>query len=76
MGLDRSLRKPSDYIVEREYQVTIGTYSTAGKRICSSEYEDASADSPVSPGPEWKLIGTAAADGLLFWTWVRPKEGA
>lgn len=63
--------------VDMEYKTTIGTYRRGQWHHdpCSSEggyLSAAEADSPVPPlGDGWSLHFTTAADGLLFWTWVR-----
>lgn len=54
-----------------EHKTTIGTYETSGHRIGESEPHGESADDPDCPGDGWKLVGAAAADGLLFWFWER-----
>lgn len=62
--------------MSREYRTTIGAYQRGqhhsdpgnpfGGTTCP-----ASADDPVPPDEpgEWRLVSSAAADGLLFWTW-------
>ena len=42
-------------------------------RDLDGEFQDASADDPEDPQPAegWVLVGSAAADGLLFWFWKR-----
>jgi hypothetical protein len=61
--------------VTREYRTTIGTYSIA-RRInggfSEDDYQPARADAPQCPdGAGWRLVGSAAADGLLFRDWER-----
>lgn len=55
-----------------EYRTTIGNYATMGRDL-DGELQEASADDPEDPHPAegWILVGSAAADGLLFWFWKR-----
>ncbi len=56
----------------KEYKTTVGEYRTAGRYVGGDGYEEARVDDPCEPaGDGWTLAGTAAADGMLFWSWVR-----
>ena len=54
-----------------EHKTTIGKYETEGRFSFEDEPHDASAADPDCPGEGWKLVGSAAADGLLFWFWEK-----
>jgi hypothetical protein len=56
----------------QEYKTTLGTYSTEGRSI-GGDWRDGDASDPHAPSGEgWRMAGAAAADGMLFWFWVRP----
>jgi hypothetical protein len=58
--------------MRREYCTTIGEYRTAGHYIGDDEPRDARADDPQAPEADgWRLVGIAAADGLIFYAWER-----
>ncbi len=60
-------------MAEFEFKTTVDSYGTAGRRI-GGDYSDEYASDPIVPeGDGWQMCGMAAADGLVMWSWTRPK---
>jgi hypothetical protein len=55
-----------------EYMTTIGEYRLGGRPRGCEEWVDPNCGDVPEPREEgWTLVSTAAADGLLFYTWRR-----